>query len=154
MVREVIQRVTDDLDGSPDAAQIEFALDGHTYTIDLAPRNEAKLRDALAPFLEHASKVRAEPRRRGSAGGQAPARTTDRERNQAIRAWALENGVELATRGRIATGVVEAFDDQDVAALFAAAGLEYEAEPETDAETEERPRRSRRKTADVEFSGG
>lgn len=40
MAKEVTQRVIDDLDGTPDAATIEFAVDGRSYTIDLGPRTK------------------------------------------------------------------------------------------------------------------
>jgi hypothetical protein len=147
MAREVVQRVTDDLDGSPDAATIQFALDGRAYQIDLSPRNEAKFRDALAPFVDNATKVRPERRSgRAATSRKGPLRESDRERAQLVRQWALDNGVQLAARGRLAQAVMDAFDDDNVPALYEAAGLEYEAEPE------EKPKRSRRKPADVEFS--
>jgi hypothetical protein len=46
----------------------------------------------------------------------------------AIREWALESGVELPSRGRIAGGVLEAYDAGDGDALFAGVGLEREPE--------------------------
>jgi hypothetical protein len=53
-----------------------------------------------------------------------------KERNAAIRAWALSEGVELARRGRIATVVQQAFDAQDGERLRQALGLELvEAKP-------------------------
>jgi nucleoid-associated protein Lsr2 len=150
MAREVIQRVTDDLDGSPDAATIQFSLDGYAYEIDLGPRNEARFRDVLAPFVERAAKVRHD--RRPGRGGQrsTASRDGDKERAQLVRQWALDNGVQLAARGRIAVGVLDAYDGENVAALHEAVGLEYE--PEIDAEVEARPKRSRGKAAEVMFS--
>jgi hypothetical protein len=35
-----------------------FALDGRSYEIDLCGEHDAELDDALAPFVEHARKVR------------------------------------------------------------------------------------------------
>ena len=146
MAREVIQRVTDDLDGSADAATIRFALDGQHYEIDLAPRNEAKFRDLLAPFVEHAAKVRDEPRSAGRGRRAESGRDGDKDRAQLVRQWALDNGVQLASRGRISQGVLNAYEARDVAALFEAAGLPYEEEEST-----EKPKRSRRKS-EVQFS--
>jgi hypothetical protein len=137
MAREVLQIISDDLDGSPDATTIEFELDGVSYSIDLASKNEGVLRTALAPYLEVATKVRPAGR-----GAKSRARATNRDRNSAIRQWALESGVELPSRGRIAGGVIDAYDTGDIDALFAAVGLEREPE---------KPSR-RRRTSGPEFS--
>jgi hypothetical protein len=123
MAREVFQVISDDLDGSPDATSVEFGLDGVSYSIDLARKNEKALRTTLAPYLEVATKVR--PGRRGTT---SRARVPDRDRNAAIRGWALESGVQLPSRGRIAGAVADAYDNGDVDALFAAVGLEREPE--------------------------
>jgi hypothetical protein len=138
MVRQVIHSITDDLDGSPDAAEVEFALGGQTYAIDLAPKNEARLRDTLQPYIDAGRRV---SDARGRGGATRPA--ADRERNQAIRQWALDNGVELPSRGRIAQGYIDAYDDSNVELLYATAGLEL---PE-----ENKPKRRRRAT-DAHFS--
>ena len=122
MAREVLVVISDDLDGSPDATTVEFALDGVSYSIDLGSKNEKTLRTALAPFLEAATKVR-------PAGRSAKSRAaSSRERNAAIREWAIESGVELPSRGRIAGAVAEAYDAGDMDALFAAVGLDREPE--------------------------
>jgi hypothetical protein len=71
----------------------------------------------------------------------------DKDRNARIRQWALDQGVELPGRGRIAGAVQRAYDAGDVAALYAAAGLEMPEE-----EPEPAPKRSRRRAASAEFS--
>jgi hypothetical protein len=124
MAREVLHVISDDLDGSPEARTIEFGLDTVSYTIDLASRNERALRTALEPYLEVARKVRGQ----GGRGTKLQSKAGNRDRNMAIREWALESGVELPSRGRIAGGVIEAYDAGDVDALFAAVGLEREPE--------------------------
>lgn len=142
MAKQILERILDDLDGSEGAASIEFGLDGVMYTIDLNEKHQDELRATLEPFLASA---RRERRLAAGRGARRPAPGTgDRDRNQAIRAWALENGIELATRGRIAQGVLDAFDNSDVDALYAAVGIERAA-----AET---PKRGRRKAAGLEFS--
>ena len=123
MAREVLVVISDDLDGSPDATTIEFALDGVAYSIDLASKNEKTLRTALAPYLEVAWKVRPADR-----GAKSRASASSRVRNAAIREWAIESGVELPGRVRIAGAVAEAYDAGDVDALFAAVGLDREPE--------------------------
>ena len=137
MVKQVIHSITDDLDGSPDAAEIMFAYGSQSYVIDLGPKNEARLRDALQPYIDAGRRV-------ARAQGKGAARVgTDRERNQAVRQWAMDNGVELPTRGRIAQGYLDAYDDSNIELLYQTAGLEL---PE-----EDKPKR-RRKTTDAEFS--
>jgi hypothetical protein len=121
MAKHVIQHITDDLDGSPDAAQVEFSLDGVNWIIDLAPKNEATLRDLLQPYIDAGRKVTAG---RNGAARRGAARDANRERNQAVRQWALDNGVELPARGRIAQGYLDAYDAGDVALLYEVAGLE------------------------------
>jgi Lsr2 len=136
MAKQIVQRITDDLDGSEGATSVQFGLDGHLYTIDLSEANEAELRARLAPFVEHAA--RGIGRRGRDVARRLGRRPTDYERNQALRAWALENGVELATRGRIANAVAQAFDANDVDALYVAAGLER-AEPAAEPPAAEAP---------------
>ena len=123
MARHVVHCITDDLDGRPDAVEIEFSLDGLSWTIDLGPRNEAKFRNMIQPYIDAARKVtatngRSTPRRGG------PPRAADRERHRAVREWALANGVELPARGRVAQAYLDAYDAGDVAQLYEAAGLE------------------------------
>jgi hypothetical protein len=121
MARKVHQVISDDVDGSPDAKTIEFRLDSVPYEIDLASKNEKALRLALAPYLDVARTIRAEGR-----GSEFQLKASNKERNTAIREWALENGLELPSRGRIAGAVAEAFDASDVDALYAAVGIERE----------------------------
>jgi hypothetical protein len=119
MAREYIQKVTDDLDGSDGASTVRFGLDGVEWTIDLNAKNESDMRTKLGPFLEGARRVRTGGRAVASSAGR-----TDKERNAAIREWALSEGVELNARGRIANAVQQAFENQDGDALRDAYGLE------------------------------
>ena len=142
MARHVVHSVIDDLDGSPDATTIQFSLDGRDYEIDLGQRSETKLREGLALFIDHATPVsnrRTAARGRGSR--PASAEQGDRERAQRARQWALEHGVQLPARGRVARAVLDAMAENDVPALYEAVGLEYEAE--------KKPKRSR--TPQVKF---
>src|SRR5690242_4475233 len=116
MARETVVRMTDDLDGSAADGTVRFGLDGHQYEIDLSTRNEQEMRAKLGPYLQVARRMRPIPGRGRIVG--------DPRRNQAIRQWALDEGVELPTRGRISAAVQDAFDARDVNALYAATGLE------------------------------
>lgn len=104
MARKVEVSIVDDMDQSADARTIRFALDGQNYEIDLAEANEQRLRDALAPFVDKATKVSARTvatRRAAGAG---------RSNTMQIREWAAANGHKVSSRGRIPFEVREAYD--------------------------------------------
>jgi hypothetical protein len=63
--------IIDDLNGSPDAEEVQFGWDGVTWSIDLSADNRKKLEDALRPFLDKAHPARvAQPK-----AAAAPTRT-------------------------------------------------------------------------------
>ncbi|MEV6490061.1 Lsr2 family protein [Actinoplanes sp. NPDC051633] len=110
MAKQVITLLTDDLDGGEADRTVEFGLDGVNYTIDLSEKNAGKLRKALDPYLNVATRV---GRSGGDArvarrGGVATGRAS-RDQNQAIREWASKNGYEVSERGRIPSSIVEAY---------------------------------------------
>ena len=145
MARQVIERLVDDIDGSEATQSVSFGVDGLGYQIDLNDQHAHDLRSKLSPFLEVARRVRDDSGRpRAGARGAV----ADKDRNSSIRQWALDEGVELPSRGRIAGTVQQAYDAGDVAALYAAVGLEREEE----VEEEPAPKRSRRRAASAEFS--
>jgi hypothetical protein len=112
VAKETVTKLIDDLDGGEAHETVKFALDGHSYEIDLSNKNASKLRNALAPYLGSAKRVVG---RGGSSGARAAggrARSTavgDREQNQAIRSWAQRKGFEVAPRGRIKQEIVEQY---------------------------------------------
>ncbi len=108
MAQRVNVELIDDLDESPAAETVSFAIDGVSYEIDLSEANAAKLRDALAPFLGHARRTGG---RRGGArsGGSAPAAKSSGTNAADIRAWARENGFEVSERGRVSAEVRSAY---------------------------------------------
>ena len=144
-MQKTIVQFTDDLDPSLEATgTIRFAFGSTEYEIDLSDQHSNELRSAFDNYIRHARKVGG---RRGSAPAPQPASGRRTDLSQ-VRRWAAANGVELSTRGRIAGGVLAAFDAEDVAALRAATGT---AEPE--AEVKPTRRRSRIKQApNAEFS--
>ena len=116
MAQKVDVRLVDDVDGSEASETIEFSLEGRSYELDLSEENAAKLRDAFAPFVGAARRADGGGRggRRGSGrGAPAVARpSSDRERTQAIREWARENGHKVSDRGRIPSSVIEAYEQR------------------------------------------
>lgn len=112
MAQRVLVSLVDDLDGSEADETVEFGLDGVTYEIDLSADNAEELRDTLAPYIEHARRAGGRKRAGGKrTNGQVASRssTSGREQNQAIRAWARENGFQISDRGRIPSEVTEAY---------------------------------------------
>ena len=98
--------LVDDLDGSEAVEQVEFAVDGKSYEIDLSAANSAKLREVLAPFVSAARRAGG----RRPANPAAPSRpAADRAHNQAVREWAVAQGMKISERGRIPSNVIEAY---------------------------------------------
>ena len=86
---------------------------GRDYQIDLSDENAAKLRDALAPYIDVGSQGRRTfggraATQRQTAVAEKPARS-NREETPAIREWAREHGHKVSDRGRIPKSVIEAY---------------------------------------------
>jgi hypothetical protein len=110
MAKQIVTLLTDDIDGTEADSTIEFGLDGVTYTIDLSEKNAGKLRKALEPYLNVASRVgRSTTSRIPARNAAALTSRSNRDQNQAIREWANKNGYEVSERGRIPSTIVEAF---------------------------------------------
>lgn len=109
MAKQTTVTLIDDIDGSEADEQVEFAIDGKSYEIDLSSANGSRLRDALAPFVS-AARRSAGRRSSGASSSTSAARpSTDREQNQAIREWAVQQGMKISERGRIPSNVLEAY---------------------------------------------
>ncbi|HUB38294.1 MAG TPA: Lsr2 family protein [Streptosporangiaceae bacterium] len=103
-MQRVEVRLEDDLTGGPADETVKFGLDGMDYEVDLSTRHAAEFRRQLAPFVEHARRVRAQRSR-------ARARTTaSRERSRQIRAWAERQGFSVAEHGRLPGNVIHEYD--------------------------------------------
>jgi hypothetical protein len=116
MAQQTTVRFIDDLDGSDASGTVEFGLEGKNYEIDLSDDNAAKLRDALAPFIEAGRKAGG----RSSGGGRGRAQRqpaedspvrSNREDTAAIREWARAHGHKVNDRGRISKSVIEAYKE-------------------------------------------
>ena len=113
MTQKVDVRFIDDLDGSDAVGTVSFALDNRSYEIDLSDKNAAKLRDALAPFIDAARKAGGRSDGRGRSQRQTAmtekTARSSREETHAIREWARANGHQVSDRGRIPKSVIEAY---------------------------------------------
>ena len=113
MAQRVQIILEDDYDGGEADETVSFALDGAEYEIDLSSGNANKLRDELAVWIGHARKTGGRRRRAGGAVG-SPAKAADSSggagSTSEIRAWALANGHEVSSRGRVSSEVREAYE--------------------------------------------
>ena len=114
MAQQTTVRFIDDLDGSEASGTVDFGLEGRNYQIDLSEKNAAKLREALAPFIDAARKAggrgsgHGRARGRQQAAEETPAKSS-RAETAAIREWARANGHMVNDRGRIAKSVIDAY---------------------------------------------
>jgi hypothetical protein len=101
MAQTVSVVITDDLDGSPAAEAMTFSFNGQGYEINLAPANQARMREALLPFIEAGRRV----------GQRKPARSArPRQDLSAVRAWASAQGLQVADRGRISAEIMSKYE--------------------------------------------
>jgi len=103
MAQRVQIILEDDYDGGVADETVSFALDGAEYELDLSSENAAKLRDELAVWIGHARKT-------GGRRKRATAKSDDSSSTSEIRAWALANGHDVSSRGRVSAEVREAFE--------------------------------------------
>jgi hypothetical protein len=108
VAKETITKLIDDFDGGEAHETVKFALDGHSYEIDLSSKNASKLRNALSPYLENATRIPAATGVRTGAGRGAA--VLDRDQSQAIRAWAQRKGLDVALRGRIKQEIIDQYN--------------------------------------------
>lgn len=101
MVQRVHMVLEDDLDGSEAAETVHFALDGVSYEIDLSDKHAGELREVLAEWVARA---------RRTGGRKTQAKKIKAGSANDIRAWALANGIQVSSRGRVAAEVVQAYE--------------------------------------------
>ncbi len=107
VARKETVHLIDDLDGTEATTSLTFAVDGVEYALDLSEKNAAKFHKAVGRYVDAANPVRPRAAKRtGTKGGAAVAPGQDLA---AIRAWARDNGFEVASHGRIPRAVAEAY---------------------------------------------
>jgi len=108
MAKQTTVTITDDLDGSVNAKEVSFSLNGRTWVIDLGPKNRAALEKALKPYIGKATE-QGRRSRRGQAT-RSSSRSGSRTDLAAVREWAKNNGHQVSDRGRISAEVQRAYD--------------------------------------------
>ena len=109
MAQRVQIILEDDYDGGDADETVTFGLDGAEYEIDLSSENAAACAMHVAPWLAHARKIGGRKRTRAAAAPRA-AVTDSGGATSDIRAWAIENGMEVSSRGRISSEVRQAYE--------------------------------------------
>jgi hypothetical protein len=97
-------QLEDDLTGGPADETVLFGVDGREYQIDLNAKHAATFRNRLAAFVERARLVQRH-RPRSTARSAAA-----RERSRQIRAWAEQQGFEVAGHGRLSAHVIQEYE--------------------------------------------
>jgi hypothetical protein len=108
MALQVDTMLVDDKDGGPAEETVAFGLDGRQYEIDLSRANAEGLRAIFDPFVAAGRRQR-QGRRRVTT---ATVGSGGRERNQAIREWARQQGMQVSARGRIPVEIAIRYDNQ------------------------------------------
>lgn len=94
MAKKIEEVLVDDLDGSAAKETVTFGLDSRFYEIDLSDENAKALREALKKYVRK---------------GRPIAPPSPQNEAKQIRDWAVENGYQVATRGRLHRDIVEAY---------------------------------------------
>lgn len=89
----------------PGDETITFGLDGSTYDIDLCTKHAKGFRETMAPFIDAGRRQSSRGTGRRGASG-----SNDRERTQAIRAWARKKGIQVSERGRLSSDIVAQYE--------------------------------------------
>ncbi|MFC9359739.1 Lsr2 family protein [Rhodococcus sp. NPDC057014] len=113
MARKVVVELVDDIDGTEfgeDGESISYALDGVEYQIDLRDEHAKEFRETLEYYIDHSTRVGGRKHRSGRSVNPGTAKRRPSEKKK-IRAWAIEQGYELASRGRIPAEIEQAFRD-------------------------------------------
>lgn len=114
-VMAIRQIIESDLSGAPRANTFRYVLGNKWYEIDITKDELEELEAVMKKYVEHSREI--SPMARNSV----PAATPE-DRNK-IRAWAKDNGFDIADRGRITNEVLKAYD--------ASHGTSYSSTPRT-----------------------
>ena len=104
MARKTVVILEDDLDGSKADETVQFALDGAEYEIDLTTAHADELRQVLGRYISGARKTSG-----GRGRGRQPRAAGVGVDAKAMRLWAIDNGLQVNTRGRIQADIVEKY---------------------------------------------
>ena len=110
MAKQIVTNFVDDLDGTKAEGTVSFTFDGQALEIDLSKKNRTALEKLLAPYLGAARKASGSTRGRKAKASTSVGGAGKRTDLEAVRAWAKDNGHQVADRGRVAAAVLEAYN--------------------------------------------
>lgn len=109
MAKKTIEKYFSDLSGNAiegNSPTLYFSFDGTSYEIDLTDDEKSAFKDTIAPYLGHARSVRGSAARRPAAKSSS----TSGHDPKVVRAWAVEQGLDVPARGRIPASLVQEYD--------------------------------------------
>ncbi len=104
MAKATVEVLVDDLDGSEGAETVRLGWNGEWRELELSKRNLASLSRALDRYWNVSRPVARDgqsSRGRRSPSARASRSATATRDPKVIRAWAVENGIAVPSRGRI-----------------------------------------------------
>lgn len=102
--------VVDDITGEEFAETVSFTVNGKSYEIDLAAPQRELFDKALATFIEHARNAAPVVQQSAKPGrAPRPGQSDKREQAQAARDWARSQGISVAERGRVPSGIMDGY---------------------------------------------
>lgn len=96
--------LVDDMDGGDAETTIAFALNGEGYSMDLSNKNAETFYAALAPWLAIAT------RNKTARETTVQNHLAGVEQRAAIREWAIKQGMDISTRGRIPQEITDEYN--------------------------------------------
>jgi len=113
VARKVVVELVDDIDGTvfgENGESISYAVDGVEYVIDLKNEHAKELRETFEYYIAHSTRVGGRKHRADRHVNPVVAKRP-RGETKKIRDWAIEQGYELSSRGRIPAEIAQAFHD-------------------------------------------
>lgn len=107
MAIKTTTELIDDVDGTKADQTVDFSFLGTRYEIDLTAKHTDQMRKALQPWLDRARRANGKAVRHRTTHARSVTKT--KPTYDEIRAWAKENGLRVAEKGRIANTVIEQF---------------------------------------------
>jgi hypothetical protein len=114
MAKATVEVLVDDLDGSEGAETVRLGWNGEWRELELSTRNLASLSRALDRYWDVSRPVSRNGQSsspRSSKSTRSPRRTKARRDPKMIRAWAVDKGIAVPTRGRIPGDVERQYND-------------------------------------------
>lgn len=112
MASKTLVQLIDDIDGGTAHQQVDFALDGVTYTIDLSDTHAERLRELLNGYIPRARRLGGRKHQpRTVANGVLPGPVKTGPPASVVREWARDNGIDMPDRGRIPIVVLDAYHE-------------------------------------------